>query len=1525
MANNESLQNAAEHLFEAMDIYTSKRLSSLDFDKTLICTIVSDENAKSGTYTVTDGMTTFDAFSEVTSYTENTKVYVQVPNGDMANQKIIIGKYVTKDMEYVSYVSPLNSFVDVTENLIETNGEYELRSNDPTIKYSLIWEKSHKDEEDNIICSFKGYERLGIKGNFRTNLSSKTRRGSYGLRLDIVERTEAGLTKNHCFYLDSNEMYGNSYQYLTYFPQEQLFNISYIFEIISMRLVFYQKGDFFLEDGTYIDYTEYPYSNLFVQDPYVSLGYDVNSFEEDTVLLGTHDSLTYSTQISPQNRTVYMRWIHDTEGKFYSIDQMEEIPEGAEIHWYRYKIEQDRKDELAGIFWQEIQDLTEDKFSYTFKPDNDSSVDGIKVIIEYPSRKFITEKIENSSELRNLMAKLKLSSIVEAEVEALYSIEDSETLSETYEKLKNLYFIDDDNALNIYDEIYSIILEQRATTNFYTSKDLTFTNEILQTQEAIDLIQSLSIEVDRENQEGVYRLYDETNYIINTIEATKDRVLKAQYSSVVTGVKTLDSAEEITWYIPASNTMIHYPIEGKEYSLENEDIFLSEEKSGRPGYVAIIRNGTDTAEPLDAGLRLIEIEQTFRIKDYYTPTASNNVVYCTIKKNNRIYEASALMLFGTAGSNGTEATLLLKMYEDVDGEPGDEVSALTVGGSVLIVPELYDYNNEPIKINKVDYSWKEANGSEAITSEVINNSLRLSATNSDEIENYFYYILQATTTYGIIHDIDEEGEHTEREVKLSAYLPIAVRRSDEYVEIEGATKIIYDFNGNNPRYYKNPYKLYGKMGHQITGAVWVLESIDYIGDVPARRYYPSLYASGEFMPPKMFYEGLEPVCVYCKVIEGDETVIAWTQPLLIIKNKYSSPMLNEWDGNLTIDEKNGTILSAMVGAGVKNDDNTFSGILMGEIGGKVYEDRKSGIGLYGLDHGEQSYGFNVDGTAFIGKSGKGRINFDGNNGTITSGNYAEPVTDEEGNKIGEGIKIDLDDSYMNIYGEGGQIKINAMNADSLFQIKSTLGNTLMNISDGEGNYYIQSDNFSSLNSDISSGMKININDGRIDLVGSEDGIRTGDVLINSSGDPYFRIRTMYSPDEETLPERKNLLYISKEDLYLQSRDFQIRSGDIPGEGTRIDLADGKITSYKFTINAYGSYESTEVDASGKPIQKIGTLTIDSTASRYPLNINDRFRVDWGGNIKSNYIEATGGTLGGWYIDSKGIYDYNPTNTGTTNGMALLSSGTANDKNLRLAVGSFKITGNNTEFEIEASTSGTGFFIYNNGQMKCTGATINKATIKSATITEGTITNAAIKSATITEGTISDADIANGTIDSAKITKATISEGTITDADISKGTIDSATIKGNCTVQGTLTGGTIKGGTIDGGTITGGTIDVDGLIKCGGLSINGTAYEPYTLSKTFVTYEGSSGWNLLNSTSTMTSSSISHQSTSASICRGLTGSVTIDGVKYTVNINDHTHAYDKTTGVVSGMTKGTSTTPVKRYNLTFDVLGSVKES
>jgi hypothetical protein len=45
---------------------------------------------------------------------------------------------------------------------------------------------------------------------------------------------------------------------------------------------------------------------------------------------------------------------------------------------------------------------------------------------------------------------------------------------------------------------------------------------------------------------------------------------------------------------------------------------------------------------------------------------------------------------------------------------------------------------------------------------------------------------------------------------------------------------------------------------------------------------------------------------------------------------------------------------------------------------------RTGIGLYGLHKGAQSFGFNVNGSAFLGKPNSGRIFFSGDNGFIYS-------------------------------------------------------------------------------------------------------------------------------------------------------------------------------------------------------------------------------------------------------------------------------------------------------------------------------------------------------------------------------------------------------------------------------------------------------------------------------------------------------------------------------------------------------------
>jgi hypothetical protein len=70
---------------------------------------------------------------------------------------------------------------------------------------------------------------------------------------------------------------------------------------------------------------------------------------------------------------------------------------------------------------------------------------------------------------------------------------------------------------------------------------------------------------------------------------------------------------------------------------------------------------------------------------------------------------------------------------------------------------------------------------------------------------------------------------------------------------------------------------------------------------------------------------------------------------------------------------------------------------MGDVG---KSDSGAKMGLYGYHNGAQSFGFKTDGTAFIGKSGAGRIEFNGTKSVITSNSGF--------------LTMDLDDGYIKL-------------------------------------------------------------------------------------------------------------------------------------------------------------------------------------------------------------------------------------------------------------------------------------------------------------------------------------------------------------------------------------------------------------------------------------------------------------------------------------------------------------------------------
>jgi hypothetical protein len=110
-------------------------------------------------------------------------------------------------------------------------------------------------------------------------------------------------------------------------------------------------------------------------------------------------------------------------------------------------------------------------------------------------------------------------------------------------------------------------------------------------------------------------------------------------------------------------------------------------------------------------------------------------------------------------------------------------------------------------------------------------------------------------------------------------------------------------------------------------------------------------------------------------------------------------------------------MGTMFGAGKKNSDNSFSGVLMGDVKtGGDFSINNITTGIYGFHKGSTSFGFNTDGTAFLGKNGKGRIIFDGDYGLIKSAFWDGTIgTNGIINHGSKGMAIDLENGHIDAH------------------------------------------------------------------------------------------------------------------------------------------------------------------------------------------------------------------------------------------------------------------------------------------------------------------------------------------------------------------------------------------------------------------------------------------------------------------------------------------------------------------------------
>ena len=514
--------------------------------------------------------------------------------------------------------------------------------------------------------------------------------------------------------------------------------------------------------------------------------------------------------------------------------------------------------------------------------------------------------------------------------------------------------------------------------------------------------------------------YAENGVIRDLSEASIERkiTLTAEVDKEV--IKNNNYMINVYWKIPYNKTMLSHNTEDPEYlggsSSKLDDVFDEYRENGNYIYAYTI-NKSPTEKNLNnsAYNNIIYSETTFGIYDFFAVESVNNTIEAVIEIKYKgevfkTYSTSLSIKFTKPGLRRTDSFVLIRILN----EAGKIQNRVLPGRNYLISAMVYDCNGKKLSIPSKNTEWAWHCGGDGFS---INPSEDLfgeaNLTVPAIIETTNCNIIKFTAkdiTYVLEEGKEEPTQVINREI--IGYLPIAIEmletgESPCYGMI-GPTSITYKTSGGEPEYYNHSYGIYDSMddnGEFLLGNYkWEL-CVDGNNTVGNKEGYPSLahVQSTYHLVPNRLYVKNADIGVYVKAYKNVTTEsgkieqkVKWIQPILITRSNSFSSYLNDWDGNLSVNKDENTILAARLGAGKKETDGTFSGVVLGDWsndkGGEVL------TGVYGFDKGVQSYGLKQDGTAFFGKSGEGRIEFDGTRGVIKSSKFnGQIIYDTEGN------------------------------------------------------------------------------------------------------------------------------------------------------------------------------------------------------------------------------------------------------------------------------------------------------------------------------------------------------------------------------------------------------------------------------------------------------------------------------------------------------------------------------------------------
>lgn len=594
----------SEELFQAMQIVAEEVVTGMGYDKTILCKIVDNSQRETGKYMVSDGSNTFPAYTESNySYGKNVWVYVTIPQGNYENKKIIIGKYTGEDEAYTLHINPYSHLVDMTGPI---NIEFEPPKDGFEVGQTKSITQPILDNKDLSNMFLNGCNRIGLNFKVKTNDISAAVTGIYGIAMSVSYILEDGTEDSTILYTSCNDFYGPIYNFEAFFPQEMLFTLPPLKHIQSVSLQFFQDRNF--KDKTGENFIE---GSVILSDIQLHIGYDIDEFGGDSIMLYTNQDGEYSSKDEARERNIYLKWIKNNNG---IGEEVENVPEFTTVTWYRQFIQEIDENETREHdgYWFVLEPTKWNETSIVCRPDAQN--ERLKVVIETPTQEAL----------------------------ATYN-----TLIENHE--------DTTSYINAMEK--QVLVSQ---INFTNTTDVS-------AELAVDLVQAVTL-VPKDSYKGIYNIYGADGKINNNSDYYAKRELAAEYLSLLTGDSDYDGDETVEWRIPIYNTMIQPPKPSDNFM--EPDSKIEEDESGN---YYIIRGTPENEGEAELGeFNKKKISLYYRIKDVYNQNVSNNTIYCIVRKNNKDYRAQITLTFGTAGTNGTDYTLNVSLSADTPAYVSDE-------------------------------------------------------------------------------------------------------------------------------------------------------------------------------------------------------------------------------------------------------------------------------------------------------------------------------------------------------------------------------------------------------------------------------------------------------------------------------------------------------------------------------------------------------------------------------------------------------------------------------------------------------------------------------------------------------------------------------------------------------------------------------------------------------------------------------------------------------------------------------------